>query len=124
MSSQEGPLTQPDPLSLTLSDGTAVTRDHDMIRQWARIRHAEPATGEATRSGPATIDVKDGGAGVRFNFPGAGRFRPITWDEWFENFDRYRLVFVYEEPLTDANNARYRIEDIDRLTARFPQLEV
>jgi hypothetical protein len=53
------------------------TRDHDVIREWAVKRQAVPATGEATASGPATVDVKDGGAGVRFNFPGPvpiGRF--------------------------------------------------
>ena len=74
-----------------------VTRDHDVIRRWAEGRQAEPATGEATASGPATIDVNDGGAGIRFNFPGLQRFRPITWDEWFDNFDRHDLLFVYEE---------------------------
>jgi hypothetical protein len=78
------------------------TRDRDVIRQWAARRQAEPATGEATASGPATtVRVCDDGAGIRFNFPGAGRFRPITWDEWFENFDRYHLTFVYEEEIAD-----------------------
>jgi DUF2934 family protein len=77
------------------------TKDKDVIRQWAARHHAEPATGEATPSGPATIDVNDGGAGIRFNFPGTGRFRPISWEEWFDNFDRYRLVFVYEENVAD-----------------------
>ena len=56
-------------------------------------RHsAEPATGEATLSGPGTITLNDGGAGVGFNFPGAARFRPIAWDEWFENFERHQLA--------------------------------
>lgn len=73
------------------------TRDHEAIRRWAARRKAEPATGEATASGPATIDVNDGGAGIRFNFPGLQRFRPITWDEWFDNFDRHDLLFVHEE---------------------------
>ena len=73
------------------------TRDHDEIRRWAANHGAEPATGEATRSGAALVDVNDGGVGIRFNFPGFARFRPIAWDEWFENFDRYHLVFVYEE---------------------------
>ncbi len=77
------------------------TRDQDVIRQWAGRHHAEPATGEATESGPATVHVHDDGAGIRFNFPGAGRFRPITWDEWFANFDRHHLTFVYEEEITD-----------------------
>ena len=49
------------------------TRDHELIKQWATERHAAPATGEATGSGPATFKVNDGGAGIRFNFPGSGR---------------------------------------------------
>jgi hypothetical protein len=62
-------------------------------------RHeAEPATGEATASGSAVRDVNDLGAGIRFNFPGFAAFRPISWDEWFGNFDRHELVFVYDEP--------------------------
>jgi hypothetical protein len=47
-------------------------------------------------SDPATVDVDDG-VGVRFNFPGVGRFRAISWDEWFAIFDRDQLAFVYEE---------------------------
>jgi hypothetical protein len=76
---------------------TRATRDRDEIRRWAAEDDAEPATGEATTSGPMTIDVNDGGAGIRFNFPGFGRFRPISWEEWFENFFRHELVFVFEE---------------------------
>ena len=78
-----------------------VTRDHEVIRRWAVRHRAEPATGEATASGPATVDLRDGGAGIRFNFPAAGRFRPISWQEWFEHFDRHQLSFVYEEEIAD-----------------------
>jgi DUF2934 family protein len=77
------------------------TKDKEVIRQWAARHRAEPATGEATASGPATVDVNDGGAGIRFNFPASGRFRPISWEEWFDNFDRNRLIFVYEENVAD-----------------------
>jgi hypothetical protein len=38
------------------------TRDRDVIRQWAARHHAEPGTGEATASGPATVHVQDGGS--------------------------------------------------------------
>lgn len=77
------------------------TRDHDTIRQWAARHRAEPATGEATASGPATTHVRDGDVGIRFNFPGWGRFRPIAWEEWFEHFDRFGLTFVYEMGVPD-----------------------
>jgi hypothetical protein len=87
------------------------TSDHELIRRWAGLRHAEPATGEATESGPATAaSVNDDGTGVRFNFPGVSRFRPIEWDEWFRNFDAYSLAFVYERdaPGRTPSN-RYRM---------------
>ncbi|HEX5109791.1 MAG TPA: hypothetical protein VFV95_15170 [Vicinamibacterales bacterium] len=90
--------------------GVVATSDHELIRRWAGRRHAEPATGEATESGPATVSVNDHGAGVRFNFPGVSRFRPIEWDEWFRNFDAHALAFVYErdEPGRTLSN-RYRL---------------
>ena len=84
------------------------TRDHDVIRRWAERRKAEPATGEATASGPATIVVNDGGAGIRFNFPGVQRFRHIKWDEWFDHFERHDLLFVYEEDVADRAYALWQ----------------
>jgi len=86
------------------------TRDHALIREWAARHGAEPATGEASGSGPATVQVKDGDAGIRFNFPAFARFRPISWDEWFENFSKYDLVFVYGGDQQGAPaSARYRL---------------
>jgi hypothetical protein len=77
------------------------TKDHELIQRWAERHRAEPATGEASASGPATLNVTDGGAGIRFNFPGFARFRPISWSEWFDNFDRHDLTFVFEEEVAD-----------------------
>lgn len=87
------------------------TRDHEVIREWARIFSADPATGEASESGPASaMKVSDGGSGLRFNFPGFGRFREISWTEWFDHFNSHDLTFVYENP--DAHkppSPRYRL---------------
>jgi hypothetical protein len=94
---------------LTPSTHAVFTRDHEVIRDWAAKRQALPATGEATESGPATVDVKDGGAGVRFNFPGVGTFRTIEWQEWFENFDRHECAFVYDNDASAPLSNRYRI---------------
>ena len=86
------------------------TQDHEVIREWATKRQAHPATGEATTSGPATVDVRDGGAGIRFNFPGSGVFRPISWEEWFEHFDRHELTFVFDNDAPDESpSSRYRL---------------
>ena len=114
MESSEPLLHKPQHVSVATTEndanvlnGPVATRDHDLIRTWARRRHAEPATGEATPSGPATAAIEDTGAGIRFNFPGSGRLRPISWDEWFANFDRHQLTFVYEDQ--SESNATYRI---------------
>jgi hypothetical protein len=85
------------------------TRDHGVIKRWAAARHAEPATGEATDSGPATVNVNDGGAGIRFIFPGTSAFRPITWEEWLENFDAHHCAFVYDNESATPISSRYRI---------------
>lgn len=92
--------------------GVVATRDPALIQAWAARHHAEPATGEASPSGRETIVVRDGGAGIRFNFPGVGRYRPIEWDEWLEHFASHELTFVFEEPEAVAAgpaNARYRL---------------
>jgi hypothetical protein len=60
------------------------------IRQWAERHHAEPATGEATSSGPATVRLNDGGAGIR------------------EHFERQQLTFVYEEEIADRAYALWQ----------------
>jgi hypothetical protein len=96
----------------------AATRDHDVIQRWASQHKAEPATGERTASGDSTVDVNDGDAGIRFNFPAVGRFRPITWDEWFGNFEQYDLVFVYERETAGVSRSyRYRLVTQESLQA-------
>jgi hypothetical protein len=86
------------------------TRDHEVIKRWAAARRAEPATGEATASGPASAStIRDGGAGVRFNFPGVAPFRPISWDEWLANFDDHECAFVFDNDSSSPLNSRYRI---------------
>jgi hypothetical protein len=87
------------------------TRDHAVIERWAARYAATPATGEQTASGPASgLQVTDGGAGIRFNFPAAGPFRPITWEEWFDNFERHGLTLIFEQTASgSASSPRYRI---------------
>lgn len=93
------------------SDTVLATRDPIVIQEWARRFDAEPATGEESASGPSQpMKVADGGSGLRFNFPGIGRFRPISWTEWFDHFNRQDLTFVYENPEgRQPPRARFRL---------------
>ena len=97
--------------------GKVLTTDNrEVIREWAAKRAAEPATGEATQSGPPTVNVHDGDAGIRFNFPGAAPFRPISWEEWFDNFTRHDLMFVYESDVPGQTpSGRYRLVPREKL---------
>ena len=105
------PVTAPPPPGVRMQR----TNDHHVVRRWATEPSAEPATGEASESGPSTVVVNDGGAGIRFNFPGFAPFRPITWEEWLGHFDRHHLLFVFEEqdPAQVATRAyeRSRLHD-------------
>ena len=94
------------------------TRDHELVREWARAVSAEPATGEETPSGPSTAKkVADGGTGLRFNFPGFSPFREISWDEWFDHFNSHDLTFVYDNAHRgEPPSARYRIVPTAKLT--------
>jgi hypothetical protein len=68
------------------------------------------ATGEATSSGPATIDVKDGGTGVRFNFPGIQLFSADRLGRVVRKLRPTRSTFVYQEDApTGTASARYRM---------------
>lgn len=87
---------------------TVVTRDRTVIRQWATQHGAEPATGERGGPGPVVRSVNDSGAGIRFNFPGFAPFAPITWDDWFANFEAHDLSFVFEEEDREQVAARAR----------------
>jgi len=66
------------------------------------------------------MKVADGGSALRFNFPAVSRFRRITWQEWFEHFDRHHLTFVYDrtEP-GHRPSARYRIVSAEEAGARI-----
>jgi hypothetical protein len=82
---------------------TLITRNHDVIRQWAEEREATPATIAGTEH--------DKHLGVlRMNFPGYdedGRLEEVSWDEWFRTFDERNLDFVFQEHRSDGNVSNF-----------------
>lgn len=80
-----------------------VTTNHEVIRNWARARDAEPATISGTE--------REGRAGVlTFNFPGyreGGKLRKISWTEWFDTFDTRQLNFIYQETRTNGQPSNF-----------------
>lgn len=79
-----------------------VTTNHEVIRQWAERRGANPATT------PGSED--DGKVGVlRLDFPryGGAVLRPVGWDDWFATFDARKLSFRYQELRADGTPSNF-----------------
>lgn len=73
-----------------------VTKDHQQIRTWVEERHGHPARiiGESS--------MED--AALYFDFPDAEideALEEISWDDFFEQFDRKGLVLAFQEGQTN-----------------------
>ncbi|MBB5775771.1 hypothetical protein [Nonomuraea jabiensis] len=90
---------------------TLVTTDHDVIKNWAEGRGATAATVEGTEHG-------DHLGVLRFDFPGYGggdKLRHVSWEEWFETFDKRGLNFIYQESKSDGSQSNFfRLENPQR----------
>lgn len=81
---------------------TLVTTSHDIIRQWAENRGANPATT------PGSED--NGNVGVlRLDFPhyGGAVLRRVEWADWFATFDARNLSFRYQEHRADGEPSNF-----------------
>jgi hypothetical protein len=83
-----------------------VTRNHEVIMQWAEARNAVPATVEGTQHG-------DHLGVLRMDFPGGSTdLKHVSWDEWFDTFDKRGLNFIYQEHRTDGKESNFfRLEN-------------
>jgi hypothetical protein len=74
-----------------------VITDHEEIRTWVEERGGAPAAVTRTRGGRGRGE----GTGIlRIDFPGfsgEGSLEPISWDEFFEEFDRAKLAFLCQD---------------------------
>jgi hypothetical protein len=81
------------------------TTNHDEIRQWVEKRGGKPAVVAKTES-------KSGSGGVLridYDEPGGNdddRLHRITWNEFFEIFDRSNIAFLYD-PEVDSRFSKF-----------------
>lgn len=95
-----------------------VTTDHEEIRRWAEERGAIPARVHGTE-GSDDVGI------IRLAFPGAPnakdeKLEPISWDEWFREFDERGLALVYEETTATGQKSNFN-KIISRETAEARQ---
>ncbi|MBP1884256.1 hypothetical protein [Sinorhizobium mexicanum] len=77
---------------------SSTTIDHDTIRNWAESRNGRPA-----RVKGAT----DGGL-LRIDFgPPEDTLEKISWDEFFEIFEKNNLAFLHQDLTEDGQTSRF-----------------
>ncbi len=79
------------------------TINHDEIKKWVEERNGKPSTVKATK------DKNETGI-LRIDFPGYSgedTLKEITWDEFFEKFDRAKLAFLYQDELSSGKESRF-----------------
>ena len=80
------------------------TTDHETIRGWVEERGGWPAAVTSTARGAGDTGI------IRIDFPGysgEGKLDRIEWDEWFDNFDRNGLAFVYQDTTAGGEQSNF-----------------
>lgn len=93
-----------------------MTTDHARIQKWVESRGATPAAVKTARGGRRG----DQTGILRIDFPGysgAGKLKPISWDEWFDKFDRENLAFLYQDKTARGQRSNFN-KIIGRETAQ------
>jgi len=67
------------------------TTDHEQIRRWAEERGGRPAHVKDTADGGDAGIVR-----IDFREPDEG-LEEISWDEWFQTFDKSKLAFLHDD---------------------------
>ena len=77
------------------------TIDHDEIRRWAEERDGTPATVKGTGK-------KNDTGILRLDFePKDEELEEISWEEFFEKFDKEGLAFLSQEKTADGKVSRF-----------------
>lgn len=78
--------------------------DHDEIRRWAEKRGAVPAKVKGT-GGPDDVGI------LRLHFPEFSqddeKLEEISWDEFFDEFDKKRLALLVEDRMPDGRRSNF-----------------
>lgn len=77
------------------------TVDHEEIRKWAEERGGCPTSVKGT-------GTKKGAGILRLDFePKDEKLEEISWDEFFEKFDKDSLAFLYQEKTAHGEVSRF-----------------
>jgi hypothetical protein len=111
-------IARPSALEDDMSKAMATT-DHDEIKRWVEERGGSPARVKPTgRTGPtdpagrtANGRRRGGDAGLlRIDYPGfSGQeaLEEISWQAWFDTFDRHELALLHQDAIAGGKTSRF-----------------
>ena len=80
-----------------------VTTDHEKIMSWVEERGGVPAAVKGTGRG-------DDPGVLRIDFPGYTgdeSLRQITWEQFFDKFEKQGLAFLYQDVTKEGDESRF-----------------
>lgn len=79
------------------------TTNHNEIRRWVSERGGHPARVKGTedRNSPGVLRIDYPG------FSGEERLEAISWEEFFEGFEKNELAFLYQDKTSDGEMSRF-----------------
>lgn len=78
------------------------TTDHREIKRWVEARGGCPARVKGTGNGDPGV--------LRIDYTGYGgqeTLEQISWDEFFEKFEKENLAFLYQEETEGGKKSRF-----------------
>jgi len=86
-----------------MASNSTTTTDHDEIRRWVEQHDGAPASVRGTENG-------DGAGVLRIDFPGGAgedRLEHISWDDWFQKFEKSNLAFLYQQQKASGEDSTF-----------------
>ena len=86
-----------------MSRDSKTTTDHRQIKSWVEKRGGKPSTVKSTGK-------RDEPGVLRIDFPGysgESSLEEVSWDEFFDKFDKEKLAFLYQDETAEGNESRF-----------------
>jgi hypothetical protein len=83
------------------------TVDHTAIRKWVEAHGGRPA--RVAASAPGRSEGQKGSAGIlRIDFGEPDEsLEEISWEEFFDTFDKHKLALLYEDDVSGRQKSRF-----------------
>jgi len=94
-----------------------ITTNHEEIRRWVEQRGGHPAKVKGTER-----EGESGGGLLRIDYPGYSgeeTLEEITWEQFFDQFEKNALAFLYQDTLESGEMSRFsKLIDRDSTEAK------